>query len=438
MKTRLTRTAAAVLFSLATACGLPPEADSQVGSVEQGLVSAPPSLGAAAGFAVLGASTVTCTNASSVTGDVGVAPGTAITGFNPDCTLTGAIHAGDAVAAQAHNDLLTAYNNLDAIACEHNLTGADLGGMTLAPGVYCFDSSVGLTGELTLDGGGDANAVWVFQIASTLTTASNSAVVMAGSGKPCNVFWQVGSSATLGTNTAFQGNVVAFASITLTTGTSLAGRALALNAAVTMDQNVVSLCTGGSTGNPGNPGPTCRSRDWVTGGGFIKDNGPKKTFAISGGIKRSAFWGHFTFQDHAANGLKVQSQSITGYVALDATTRRISGTAKVNGQPGFGFEVIVSDNGEPGRNDTFSMVLSNGSTASGLLTGGNIQLHQRAAGQCGGNDDGDDGDHGGGSGGSGGHGGSGGRGGSGDHGPRGNGGSGGSGNGGSCGRNNGH
>jgi hypothetical protein len=204
------------------------------------LVTAP-SLGSAAGFALLGASTVTCTNLSAVTGDVGVSPGTAIRGFNPSCTITGTIRARDAVAAQGHADAGTAYGALKAVACEHNLTGLDLGGRTLAPGVYCFNSSAGLTGDLTLDGGGDSNAKWIFQIASTITTATRSSVVMAGAGQPGNVFWQVGSSATLGTGTAFQGNILASASITLVSGTKLVGRALALNAAVTSDHNAVSL-----------------------------------------------------------------------------------------------------------------------------------------------------------------------------------------------------
>ena len=226
-----------------SACGVPfdeealhPETSSKA------RVVAAPSLGAASTFSVLGASTVTCTNASSFVGDVGVSPGTAITGFQPDCTLTGSLHAGDEVAALAHDDSVTAYNGLTAVACEHNLTGQDLGGMTLVPGVYCFDSSVGITGELTLDGGGNGSAVWVFQVGSTITTASNSAVVMSGNGKPCNVFWQVGSSATIGTHTAMKGNILAYASITLTSGASLVGRALALNAAVTSDHNTVSLC----------------------------------------------------------------------------------------------------------------------------------------------------------------------------------------------------
>ena len=199
-----------------------------------------PTLGTAANFAVLGASTVTCTGPSVIVGDVGVSPGTSITGF-PPCHHNGALHAGDAVAAQAQSDALLAYTALVAATCTTNLSTTDLGGQTLSPGVYCFDSSAQLTGTLTLSGAG----VYIFQIGSTITTASDAAVV--GSGAVCgNVFWQVGSSATLGTGTAFVGNILALASITMNTGATLDGRAIALTGAVTMDTNMVSACAAGT------------------------------------------------------------------------------------------------------------------------------------------------------------------------------------------------
>ena len=227
-----------LLLSLSAACT--PAFEASTASSSSNAASSAPSLGAAASFAVLGASTVTCAGGSTITGDVGVSPSTGMTGFVSDCHVTGALHPGDDAAAQAHGDLGIAYRALSTYACLHDLTGQDLGGMTLAPGVYCFSSSSGLTGNLTLDGGGDPNAFWIFQIGSTITTATNSSVIMAGAGSPGNVFWQVGSSATIGTGTAFQGNVLAFASITLTNGSSVVGRAMAVNAAVTMDNNVVS------------------------------------------------------------------------------------------------------------------------------------------------------------------------------------------------------
>jgi hypothetical protein len=183
---------------------------------------------------------VTCTNASDISGDIGVSPGTGITGFPASCSVSGAIHAGDPAATAAHAAIFTAFDALASQPCEHDLTGEDLGGQTLSPGVYCFDTTVGVTGDLTLDAGGQSNAIWIFQVGTALSTATSSSVVMAGSANPCNVFWQVGSSATLGTGTAFQGNILAAASITLTSGSNLVGRALALNAAVTSDSNSVS------------------------------------------------------------------------------------------------------------------------------------------------------------------------------------------------------
>ena len=199
-----------------------------------------PPLGAEQSFAVLGGSTVTNTGSSVITGNLGVSPGSAITGFPPGI-LTGVKHAGnDPVAVQAQNDTTTAYLNLASQTCTSDLTGQDLGGKTLVPGVYCFSSSAQLTGVLTLNAGGDPSAVWVFQTGSTLTTASNSSVLLINGGQPCNVFWQIGSSATLGTGTTFVGNILALTSITLTTGANVSGRALARNGAVTMDSNTVT------------------------------------------------------------------------------------------------------------------------------------------------------------------------------------------------------
>lgn len=196
-----------------------------------------PTLGTADSFAVLGATTVTNTGPTVVDGDLGVSPGSAVTGFPPGI-VNGTIHAADAVAAQAQTDSLAAYNSLAGQACDADLTGQDLGGQTLTPGVYCFSSSAQLTGTLTLDAQGDPNAVFIFQIGSTLTTAPGSSVNVINGGSPCNVFWQVGSSATLDTTTSFVGNILASESITLNTGaTILPGRALALNGAVTLDSN---------------------------------------------------------------------------------------------------------------------------------------------------------------------------------------------------------
>lgn len=205
-------------------------------------------------FAILGGSTVTCTGTSVITGDLGVSPDSAVTGF-PPCTVTGTIHAGNATAAAAQVDLTTAFTTLGTLPCGLDLTGTDLGGLTLTSGVYCFSSSAQLTGPLTLDAQGNPNAVWVFQIGSTLTTASGSSVVFINGGNPCATQWRVGSSATLGTGTSFAGNILAQASITLTTGANLTGRALARTGAVTLDTNNVSFAGCGAGGGAGGAPP---------------------------------------------------------------------------------------------------------------------------------------------------------------------------------------
>ncbi len=202
-----------------------------------------PSLGSAHWFTVLGGSTVTNTGPTQITGDLGASPGTAITGFPPGTTSRSVLHIADASANQAQVDIAAAYTVLGAEACTTTYSvPTDIGGTTLPPGVYCFSSSAQLTGVLTLDAGGDPNAVWVFEIGSTLITASGSSVQLANSAQQPNIFWQVGSSATLGTGSAFVGNILAFASITLNTNATLYGRALAQNGAVTLDDNVVSDC----------------------------------------------------------------------------------------------------------------------------------------------------------------------------------------------------
>jgi hypothetical protein len=198
-----------------------------------------PSLGAADSFAVLGASTVTNTGPTVVNGDLGVSPGATVVGFPPGI-VNGTTQVANAASLAAQNSIVTAYNALAGQACDLVLTGTDLGGLTLTPGAYCFSSSAQLTGTLTLDGQGNSGAVWVFQIGSTLTTASGSSVAFINSGQACGAFWQVGSSATLGTTTTFSGNILALASITLNTGATNAGGLFARTGAVTLDSNTVS------------------------------------------------------------------------------------------------------------------------------------------------------------------------------------------------------
>lgn len=202
-----------------------------------------PNLLTAASFAVLASSTITNTGSSVVTGDLGLYAGTSVTGFPPG-TVIGVQHITDSAAHQAEIDAMAAYTDLASRSVTTNYSGTDLGTLTLAPGVYKFNTSAQLTGTLTLDAGGNANAVWIFQIGSTLTTASASAVSIINGGSAGNVYWQVGSSATLGTTTSFQGTILALASVTCTTSASIQGRAIALTAAVTLDTNAITKVLG--------------------------------------------------------------------------------------------------------------------------------------------------------------------------------------------------
>ncbi len=200
----------------------------------------PVAAGAACSFGILAGSTVTNTGPTTVSGDIGVWPGSAIVGFPPG-TLTGMLHTADPVAMAAQGALTTSYNTAaGAPSPPANALPPDIGGSTFSAGVYhtLAQPSLGITGNLTLDGNGDPNAVFVFQIASTLTTAAGK-VNLIGLAQSKNVIWQVGSSATLGINTTMTGNIMAQASITLNTGATLNGRALARSGAVTMDTGTV-------------------------------------------------------------------------------------------------------------------------------------------------------------------------------------------------------
>jgi Ice-binding-like len=269
------------------------------------------SLGTAATFGVLGGSTVTNTGLTVVTGDVGVWAGTSITGFPPGTIFpgSGALHSGDPVAQQAQSDLTAAYNDAVGRACPlaNNLTGSILGSggtvLTLAPGVYCFDTSAQLTGNLILNGAG----VYIFQIGTTLTTATASSITLTNGASACGVWWQVGSSATLGTATSLAGNVLAFTSITLTTDASVSGGTLARNGAVTLDTNNVTAC-----GHPAQPGLSTQASPGTTLGGTISD-----TATVSGGVNPT---GTITFQLFGPNDAACSSAAIsTSTVAVMVT-----------------------------------------------------------------------------------------------------------------------
>jgi hypothetical protein len=207
---------------------------------------APIGTGSACGFGILAATpSVTNVGPTNVTADIGIWPAASIVGFPPG-TLTGTKHTADAVAQTAQGDLTTAYNAAAGAAGGAALT-ADIGGQTLPPGVYKATTTLGITGILTLDGKGDPNSAWIFQVGSALTTAAGSPsapasqVNLIGGAQAKNVVWQIGSSATLGTYSTLQGTIMAQASITLGTGATLNGRALARTGAVTLDSNPVNV-----------------------------------------------------------------------------------------------------------------------------------------------------------------------------------------------------
>jgi hypothetical protein len=213
--------------------------------------AAPVNLATAQPFVVLSGAGVTNTGPSVLNGDLGVSPGTSLSGFGAPAVVNGAIHANDGVAAQAQADLTTAYNVAagQAISPGNELTGQNLGGLTLTPGAYGFSSSAELTGQLTLDAQGDPNAQFVFVIGTTLITESASSVILTNGAAPCNVYWKVGSSATFGSGTAFEGNVLALESISMNSGVTFLGRALARNGEVTLINDVLTApqCSTGST-----------------------------------------------------------------------------------------------------------------------------------------------------------------------------------------------
>jgi hypothetical protein len=336
---------------------------------------------------VLANAAVTCTD-GTITGDVGTFHGLPTGAITlTSCPIIGTTHVGDAAAIAAYNNFLAVYAALAPQAGDvcTTLTGT-LAGVTLAPGTYCFPAAATLTGTLTLNG--PANGVWIFKIGTLGTgalTGTNFSVVMAGGANQCNVTWWVSQASTM-TDSHFMGSILAGAAITLTRGT-FDGNAWAGAAGVgdaTITGTAVSGCGAGTA-----PPPPCKESfgDRVTGGGWIRgSSGGKANFAVSGGIMNGKFWGHLTYDDHGFKGkwndLEVHGTGVTAYGVVDDVTRHIEGTARINGHSGFTYTADVVDNGEPGRNDTFSLSLSNGYTASGKLMGGNIQLHKAHEGRC--------------------------------------------------------
>ena len=233
------RTRAPLVLAVASAASAALVAGAVSASAATSAAPTPVALGSAANFAVLAGSTVTNTGPTRITGDLGLSPGTSVTGFPPG-TVHGTVHAADAVALKAKTDLAAAYDSAARRATTATVP-VELGGTTKTPGVY--DSAAGtfgITGTLTLDGRGHTNSVFIFKAASTLTTASASNVRLVNGAQSANVFWEVGSSATLGTYSTLRGNVLALASITVTTGVTVDGRTLARIAAVTLDTDKIT------------------------------------------------------------------------------------------------------------------------------------------------------------------------------------------------------
>lgn len=302
-------------------------------------------------FAVLGGSTVTNTGSSVINGNIGVSPGSAITGFPPGIVNAPyTIHDNDAVAAQAQSDLTTAYNVLAGRPFNIDLTGQDLGGQTLVAGVYNFNNAAQLNGILTLDGQGNSNAVFVINIGSTLTTGSSSRIELINGAQAANVFFRVGSSATLGTTTVFQGKILALTSITLNTGATInCGAALARNGAVTLDTNVIGICpiTTGTIGTD-------------LGGTTVDENAVAAAldaYFASGGVLPLGFQvlGLLTPDELAAALTQISGETATaiaptGTQAMDSFLNLV-----LNGQRGAGIVTAPGPSMAPGE-DTVSVM----------------------------------------------------------------------------------
>ncbi len=249
----------------------------------------PVALNSASTFTVLGASAVTNTGPTVVNGNLGVSPGCGVTGFPPGTVVGGSILMTDGPAGSAQADAMTAYNDAAGRTTPAIVAG-DLGGQTLTPGLYKSTSTLGITGVLRLDGQGSTSSVFIFQIASGLTTASSSQVILQNGAQAANVFWQVGSSATLGTYSSFSGTILALASVTVTTGAALDGRALALTGAVTLDTNTAVNPGPPNTGGlPGTLTITCplsAAQTGITYNSLLVATGgtPPYTFSITGSL----------------------------------------------------------------------------------------------------------------------------------------------------------
>ncbi|MFJ3035702.1 ice-binding family protein [Curtobacterium pusillum] len=310
------------------------------------VIDGPVNLGTAATYGVLGASAVTNTGPSVVNGDLGLSPGTSITGFGgaPNGSVNGTTHQTDAAAAQAQRDTTTAYDV--AASLSSTQTGlTELNGLSLTPGVYSGGAlALADNGALTL--AGSADSVWVFQAASTLTIGSASRITITGGASSCNVFWQVGSSASVGTGAQFQGTVLAQQSVTATTGATVQGRLLARNGAVTLDTNTITASSGCPA--PGTPSETTAP-------------------VITSGAPSTATAGTPYSYTVTATGTPTPTYTATGLPAgltINGTTGVISGTPTT---PGPSTVTITASNGTA-PNDTQTVVITVQPTATASST----------------------------------------------------------------------
>jgi uncharacterized repeat protein (TIGR01451 family) len=336
---------AALAFVTAALIGMPSGARA---------ATAPVPLGTAANFAVLAGSTITSTGPTTISGDVGLSPGTSVTGFPPG-QVNGTIHAADSAALQAQTDLTAAYNDAAARTVSATIP-VELGGTTQTPGVY--DSAAGtfaITGTLTLDAQGDPNAVFIFKTASTLTTASASNVNLVNGAHASNVFWVVGSSATLGTNSTLQGSILALTSITVTTGTVLNGRALARNGAVTLDSNTITALvpalTISMTAQPSSTAPddTVHYTIAITNTGQTAYAGATVTAALTGVLDDATYDNNATATDGTVS-FATPDLTWTGDLAVGATVT-VTYSVSVD-DPATGDPILAStvSSAAPGNN----------------------------------------------------------------------------------------
>jgi hypothetical protein len=305
------------LWSIASA------ATAQAASVLTG----PIDLGTSSTYGVLAASAVTNTGPTVVTGDIGVSPQSSITGFGglPNGTNIGAVHDMDAEASQAQLDLTTAFNAAAGLTpTSSGLT--ELNGMSLTPGVYSGGAlSLSNNGTLTL-AGTSAASIWVFQAASSLTIGSASQIVITGGASACNVFWEVGSSATIGTSAHFQGTVMASASVSAATGATIQGRLLAKTAAVTLQSNAITAPTGCAPGSA----PT------TTGAPAITTGGP------SGAVVGTPFSFPITASGTPTPTVTMTGGSLPAGLVFDSATGTVSGTPLAAGTSSF---AVTASNG---------------------------------------------------------------------------------------------